>query len=181
MADLTALALNSVVSVSASELHGVVCGLAVGGERESIVQGLVDLIGADALTDQHSVEAFVDASFLGMMADDMSFALLLPDDDADFTQQLDGVAEWCSGFLSGFAAGLSALGAETLDVLPEEIREIVADFSAITEIDVETREPGDLEQPNEGADIAEGDLMQIEEFVKVGVLLILSLLEHHRA
>jgi uncharacterized protein YgfB (UPF0149 family) len=52
-----------------------------------------------------------------------------------------------------------------MDVLPEEVREIIRDFAAIADAGLDV-------QDNE----AEKDYMQLEEFVKVGALLIMSML-----
>lgn len=170
MADLTALAQNAVDTLSVAEIHGVVCGLAVWQDGDFHLQELIDLVGVDALTDESSVEAFVSASDEALRAEDMSFAPLLPDDAAPLGVRLEALAEWCAGFLAGFAAAGSPRGLESLDLLPEEVREIVGDLSAITDIDAEALQ---ADAPH-GTDTAEADLMQIQEFVKVGVLLILS-------
>jgi len=135
----------------------------------------------DALTDETNVEAFVSASIESLMADDMSFAPLLPEDDADLDLRLTAVAEWCAGFLAGLGAGGAARGVNSFAAMPDEIKEIVDDLSAITEIDVgDSAHTGlaDERTGESGAPVdigaAEADYMQINEFVKVGVLLVLS-------
>ena len=181
MADLTALALNAVDTLSVAEIHGVVCGLAIWQDGDFHLQELIDLVGVDALTDESSVEAFVNATDEALRAEDMSFAPLLPDETAPLDGRLDALAEWCAGFLAGFAAAGSPRGLESLDLLPEEVREIVGDLSVITDIDVDAFASADgvgaqgaASDASDGTDAAEADLMQIQEFVKVGVLLILS-------
>jgi uncharacterized protein YgfB (UPF0149 family) len=171
MADLTALALNAVDTLSVPEIHGVVCGLAIWQEDSFHLQELIDLVGVDALTDESGVEAFVNASIEALVAEDMSFSPLLAGDDAEFALRLESVAEWCAGFLAGFGAAGTARGLNSLDELPEDAREIVSDLSAITEIDSEAYANPDDADPHD----AESDLVQIEEFVKVSVLLILGL------
>ncbi|MCZ6710831.1 MAG: UPF0149 family protein [Gammaproteobacteria bacterium] len=174
MADLTALALNAVDSLSVAEIHGVVCGLAIWQDDGFDLQELIDLVGVDTLTDEFNVEAFVSASVESLMAQDMSFVPLLPEDDADLDMRLLAIAEWCGGFLAGLGAGGAARGLDSFTAMPDEIQEIVEDISAITEIDV-----GASARPVAGppvdVDAAEDDYMQIHEFVRVGVLLILSL------
>jgi uncharacterized protein YgfB (UPF0149 family) len=175
MADLTALALNSVHTLSVAEIHGVVCGLAIWQAESFDLRELVDLVGGDELTEEFSVEAFVSASVEALTAEDISFTPLLPDEsDAEgaFELRLEALAEWCAGFLAGFGAAGSVRGLNSLDELPEEVQEIVGDLSAITEIDVE----GYADSDGTDTEDAESDLVQIEEFVKVGVLLILSLI-----
>ncbi|MCZ6458483.1 MAG: UPF0149 family protein [Gammaproteobacteria bacterium] len=205
MSDLYALALNSIrdqaQSLSISELHGAVVGIGVCGAFT--LQSLVDLLGVDALSDENDVEAFVSASLENLFADDMSFALLLPEDYAALDARVTAIGEWTGSFLAGLVVGLGEGEAESFASLPEEVQEIVRDFSAITEIDL----PGDAvaagidaaatkekvaagidaaaakEKVAAGIDAAdpreeaEADLMQVQEFVKVGVLLVMSLLK----
>jgi uncharacterized protein YgfB (UPF0149 family) len=175
MADLTALALNSVHTLSVAEIHGVVCGLAIWQVESFDLRELVELVGADELTEEFSVEAFVNASVEALTAEDISFTPLLPDEsDAEgaIELRLEALAEWCAGFLAGFGAAGTVRGLNSLDELPEEVQELMGDLSAITEIDVEGyADSGDTDMED-----GESDLVQIEEFVKVGVLLILSLI-----
>ena len=194
MADLTALALNAADTLSVAELHGVVCGLAVWPQERFQLQALVDLVGVESLTDEINVEAFVNASVEALMADDMSFTPLLPDDDAELRSRLESVAEWCAGFLAGFGAAAAVRGLSSFETLPGEVQEIVDDLSAITDMDVEHvgltvhvagpestqhRPEDDQAESPFDADSAETDLMQIQEFVKVGVLLILGTIAGH--
>ena len=100
----------------------------------------------------------------------MTFAPLLPEDDAPLAVRTEALGQWCGSFLAGLAAGLARRGAGSLEDAPEEVREIVADFAAIAQIDPESAELS--------ADALEGDLVELEEFVKVGVLLVMSAFEH---
>ena len=149
--------------LSAAELHGAVIGIGVTDAEHFELQDLVDLLGADALSDGATVARFVNEALASLHTEDMSFALLLPEDDESRVERLAALAEWSQSFLAGFAAGLAHRGIETLRDLPAEVQEIVRDFSAIAEIDTED-EVGDEE-----------DFMQLEEYVKVGALLIMSL------
>ena len=181
MADLTALALNAADTLSVAEIHGVVCGLAVWQEDGFHLQELIDLVGVDALTDEFNVEAFVSASVESLEAQDMSFAPLLPEDDADLDLRLTALAELCAGFLAGLGAGGAARGLNSFAAMPDEIQEIVDDLSAVTEIDVGAaartgvtdEQTGESGSPA-GIDTAEADDMQIREFVKVAVLPVRS-------
>jgi uncharacterized protein YgfB (UPF0149 family) len=60
-------------------------------------------------------------------------------------------------------------GVGSLDDCPEEVREVVRDFAAIAQVDVASAAASD--------DDAEEELMELEEFVKVGALLIMSSLD----
>jgi hypothetical protein len=155
LSDLDALALNAIrdqaQSLSTSELHGAVVGIGVCSEQSFSLQSLVDLLGVDALSDENDVEAFVNASLEILFADDMSFTPLLPEDDAPLEIRVTAIGEWTGSFVAGLAAGLA-------------------------EIDL----PGDSaaaagEEATAGEE-AEFDLLQVQEFVKIGALLVMSLL-----
>jgi len=174
--DLGALALSAAHQLPVAELHGVVCGLAVCFGDDLPLQELVELVGVDVLTDERAVAQFVAASLQELEAADMRFALLLPDEDEQLTARLEALGQWCGSFLAGLAAGLARRGAGSLEDCPEEVREIVADFAAIAQVD-----PSDLAGADAaGADLdqAEADLLELEEFAKVGVLLIMSVLRN---
>ena len=169
MADLTALALGAVESLSVAEIHGAVCGMAVGSGGTIELDSLVELVGIEALRDEHSVGEFVIAAVEDLLAEDLSFAPLLPDDDVSLPLRLEALGEWCGGFLAGFAAGTGLQGAGE-ERLPEEAREIIGDFAVIANVDVS--EVGDAEDPES----AERDFAEVYEFVKVGTLLLRSLM-----
>ncbi len=149
------------------------CGLAAWGTDLFPVQALVDLIGADVLTDEASVTRFIEAAIDDLFAEDMRFMPLLPEDDTPMALRLEALGLWCGGFLAGLGAGFGAGSAVAQDPqdLPEQAQEIVEDFAAIAEIDVESSGAGSREQ-------AEAELAELQEFVKVGALLLASLLTY---
>jgi uncharacterized protein len=166
VSDLTALALNAAGGLPVEDLHGTVCGVAAGSGAGASLQALYGLLGDD-LVSETAVGDFVDAAVAALDADDFTFAPLLPEDDAALDARLDALGGWCASFLTGFAAGLAGRGISSLDDCPDEVRELVRDLSAIAQIEADS--PGES---------AEHDLLELEEFVKVGVLLIRSLLAH---
>lgn len=174
MPDLTALALNAAHQLPVAELHGAVCGLAACHGELLPIQDLVALLGVDALRDEASVEAFVSASVAEFEAEDLSFAPLLPDDDVALADRLEAIGQWCGSFLAGVAAGLARRGAASLDDCPEEVREIVRDFAAIAQVDATV--DADVEEDAGRRDAAETEFIELQEFVKVGALLIASTL-----
>lgn len=170
--DLTALALNAAHEIPVAELHGTVCGMAVCLGAAVPVNDLVELMGVEALSDQGSVEEFVAATVAQLESEDMSFAPLLPADDAGLDARLEALGQWCSGFLGGLAAGLARRGTGSLKDMPEEVREIVADMAAIAQVDP------DAPAGDRGVEAAEADFVELEEFVKVGTLLVMSTVAH---
>ena len=162
MADLTALAVRASQSISISELHGAVCGLAAGSARSwqgdasqrDLLQALIELLGSDALTDADSVDEFVRASLNALLADDFSFAPLLPDGDTPIAARVQGIAEWCGAFAAGY-------GAQPVTE-DEQGEELLRDFIAISAAEIH----------DEDDETAETALSELEEYAKVGALLL---------
>lgn len=151
-------------AVSPAELHGATVGMGTVLDGPFQIQELVELFGAEALSHGDAVEDFVRATLEVLMAEDMSFALLLPDDDEPMTERLTALAGWCQSFLAGLVAGLSRRGLAA-DDLPDEVAEIVRDLSAIGAMDTESGDAGE----------DDADFMELEEYVKVAVILLMSL------
>jgi|GEM_PF-816382 len=166
--DLTALANNAVAGpgggLTVSELHGAVIGIAVASFEAFSLQALVDLLGADALSSEADLAPFVNESLAALLAQDMSFMPLLPDDDEPLDDQLEALAAWSASFLAGLVAGLAVVDS-SMASLPEEAQEIVRDFSAIAQVEVDASDTD-----------AAADFLQLAEFVKVGTLLVMSVL-----
>lgn len=176
MSDLTALALNAAHQVSVQELHGAVCGIAACGAQVFPVEELAELLGGDLDVDAEAVSRFVAAAIEDLFAEDMSFMPLLPEDEAPLASRLEALRVWCAAFLAGLACGLTARGTDDLDELPDEAQEIIEDFGAIAEMDAES---GDALAAEAGSrEQAEAALLELQEFVKVGVLLVASLVTY---
>ena len=162
MADLTALAVRASQSISISELHGAVCGLAAGiarsldedAEERDLLRELIELLGSDALTDADSVDEFVHASLDALMDDDLGFAPLLPDDSAPITERVLGIAEWCGAFAASY--GTQPVAED------EQGEELLNDFIAISGAEIH----------DEDDETAEAALSELEQYVKVGALLL---------
>ena len=187
--NLAGLALEAVRSLTVAELHGAACGLAVHGPDTLNVEDLIALLGTEALQDAGSVENFVQATQDELYADDMSFApLLMAHEPSDFDaaaceMKATALSDWCSAFLAGLAAGfamLSAMGGDAAlaaeqgvpaigDLaakLPDDGQEIVQDMLAIAQLDTAVST----------SDEADSALIELEEYLKVGTLLLLTLL-----
>jgi uncharacterized protein YgfB (UPF0149 family) len=90
----------------------------------------------------------------------MSFRPLLPDDDYAIEQRLEALIAWVRGFLEGMA--LSA--GESLGQAPDEIRELIEDLVAISQ----------LSDEEEQGDESEHQLMEIIEYVRLGALSVFT-------
>ena len=152
-----------------TELHGAVCGMAVGRPGTFVLTELIELMGTDAFTDESSVQTFAQTALDLLYAQDMEFQLLLVDEDAPLSERLTAMGEWCASFLAGFGAVYT----EPERALPDEVGEILRDFAAISALDDEVEEgtdDGDV-QENESA------FMEINEYIRVGVVLTLTLMQ----
>jgi uncharacterized protein len=89
----------------------------------------------------------------------MDFRMLLPDEDASLEERAVALAAWCSGFLYGLATH----GLRPMEELPEELREILTDFSEIGRAGVAEEEVGEA---------GENALAELEEYVRVGAQLV---------
>lgn len=161
--DIDALIMRLRLGTEASELHGSLCGYLAGGAS---VQG-GNVLAALQLDGEVSDPSAEDLSLLqrltrqceGELADpELGFEPLLPDDDRPLTERVEGVVDWCRGFLGGF--GLAGTAAHAS--LSEEAQEILRDLGTIA--------ASSFDFDNEDED--EDALIEVQEFVRVGALLL---------
>jgi len=99
---------------------------------------------------------------------DMEFEPLLPPDEASLAEHVEALGAGAQGFLYGFgAAGPFPRGA-----LPAEVTEVLADFAEVSRAGVVGAESIEVE---------EGALVELVEFLRVGVQLIYDELADARA
>lgn len=161
--DIDALCLRLRLGTTASELHGSLCGYLAGGGH---MRGshLLSTLQLDGEATAPSAEDLVLLDRLARQADaeladpDMGFEPLLPEDDRPLAERAEAMVDWCRGFLGGFGlAGTSAHAS-----LSDEAQEILRDFGAIA--------ASSFDFDNEDED--EDALIEVQEFVRVGVLLL---------
>ncbi len=101
---------------------------------------------------------------------DFDFPILLPDDDLPLEDRIDGLAEWCQGYLTG----LHLLGMK-LDnpTFSPDLKEALDDLLAISQVELT---PEDQKDPE-----SEVRYMQLVEHVKAAVLMISSELKENLA
>lgn len=147
------------LGVSPSELHGGLCGWLAGGGSDTpdwLGRVLADDAAptpspGDALDRlrQASVRQLDDRSF--------GFELLIAGEDAPLVERSGALFDWCRGFLGGF--GLAAGGDPPLS---GESTEALADLAKLAA--AMPQDDGDEED--------EAALAEIEEFVRIAVLLM---------
>ena len=135
------------------------CGWLAGGGA-SVRDWLAKVLADDALPRRAEGGALDElrlASAAQLADRSFEFELLLPDADASLAERSGALFEWCRGFLGGF--GLAA-GAKP--PLSEEGSEALGDLAKLAA--AQPQDDGDEED--------EEALVEIEEFVRVAVLLL---------
>ncbi|WP_299182168.1 UPF0149 family protein [uncultured Neptuniibacter sp.] len=152
--------------VSPSELHGLVVGHVAAGARllpEKLLKIACELLDLDGLSHESSKET-LDTMYRAICSAleslDLEFELLLPDDENEISVRAESLGRWCQSFLSGF--GL--YGKHTDASLSSEAKETLNDLGQIAQISVE------LEELDEN----EADLMEVQEYVRMAVLMLFT-------
>mgnify|MGYP006446948311 CR=1 FL=1 len=149
------------VDVSAGEAHGLITAWICSFGSESAWP--LHLFATESLPE--SLTELYDLTKKGLNADDFSFGMLLPDDDASLSAFALAITHWCHGFVSG-------LGLTEVDLKHfPECQEAISDLIAISQIDHD--QVGNSEE-------SERQLTDITEFVRMAVLLIKADIEQLR-
>lgn len=153
---------------SASFLQGMLSGLLCGDAdlkvtawvKRILVEADVKTVKESFLVLLHQMHLNVDA---GLNGSGFEFELLLPDDQESLSFRAAMLGQWTEGFLYGL--GLTGQSAQKMN---KEISELLNDFSDISRIEMDGLESLEAEEREQ----AELDLVQLIEYVKVGVLTI---------
>ncbi|MBN8714093.1 MAG: UPF0149 family protein [Xanthomonadales bacterium] len=163
--ELDELAARLHLAVSASELHGSVCGFIAGGGSTSggslleQLQLQADTAGGTLDPAGRVVLVRLVQSCAAALADsELGFEPLLPADDRPLAERAEATVEWCRGFLGGF--GLT--GAASHDRLSDEAKEMLHDLGAIAGSSFDY---GDAAEDEDA-------LIEVHEFMRVGALLL---------
>lgn len=147
------------LALSPAELHGALSGWFAGGGADT--PDWLGQVMADAALPQIPAGSPLDtlrAASLAQLGDrGFAFELLLPEGDASLGERSGALFDWCRGFLGAF--GLAA-GANP--PLSEEGTEALHDLAGLAT--ATAQDDGDEED--------EDALAEIEEFVRVAVLLL---------
>jgi uncharacterized protein YgfB (UPF0149 family) len=149
-----------------AEAHGTLCGLLCASVEDLVETWIhITLVDAEEYSfggggDARSLlEALHAATGAALEGDEMGFQLMLPDEDAPIEERAVALAAWCSGFLYGLATH----GLRPMEELPDELREILTDFSEIGRAGVAEEEVGEA---------GETALAELVEYVRVGAQLV---------
>ncbi len=162
----TLVAAGAVIALA--ELHGGVCGALCAGGVPAAKRWLLDALEDEQLAASpvklaDDLEALIDTSAKMLDGEELEFEPLLPDDDAPLAEQVEALAAWCQGFLSG--VGSTAPAAVRDSAEGNAIAEILRDFAEISRAGLSDEEAAGQSQP----DFA---LAEIHEYVRVSVALV---------
>ena len=147
------------LGAGASELHGGLCGWLAGGGSDGpdwLARMMADA-GIDPVAPDDPFDRLREASVSQLEDREFGFELLMPDAEATLYERSGALFDWCRGFVGAF--GLAAGAAPPLS---EEGQEALADL---------VRLAGAV--PEAGGDEEDEDaLVEIEEYVRVAVLLL---------
>jgi uncharacterized protein len=142
---------------TAAELHGFLAGQLAAGKRLSRSEWLraaneeadlsqnPDEVAGDSLYELYR------ATLAALQSGELSFHPLLPDDDVALTERVEGLGQWCRGFLNGFGLAGAKLKIDA------DLAEALRDIAAIAQI-------GASDDDN---DSSENDLFSICEYVRL--------------
>lgn len=160
------------LNAEASEIHGVMCGVLCAGHADAHAVWFQQLLENRAADDllvrelRQMLGQLYQLAIQQMNGDELSFTPYLPDEKSPLMARARCLSEWCEGFLYGL--GLAGI---TEAQLAGDSKEAIRDIAEITRLDYETVE---VEEESEAA------LMELEEFIKVAVLLIWEELAAYR-
>ena len=154
----------------AAEAHGVLCGMVCAAGKVTLESWLnqvfesLDLESANVRNACQLLAGLHENTQEQLNDTEVMFELLLSDDDTELAQRTEALAEWCHGFVFGLAVG----GLKRETVLPADTAELIADIVAISRAGLD---------PDQGDDTDEDAYMQLCEYVRMGVLLIIEELQ----
>ncbi|MGY0216779.1 UPF0149 family protein [Endozoicomonadaceae bacterium StTr2] len=146
-----------------SELHGLLTGWLCGGGRSAkqwmgLAAQHLDLDSAMPQKSQMQLLIMLAQTLRQLKGEGFGFDMLLPDDETEMEQRINGLSHWCNGFLAGF--GLAGKKPDN-----KEVEASLKDLANLAAIESEGAEEGDE---------AERDWLEVSEYVRVAALMIFS-------
>ncbi|HGE4920333.1 TPA: UPF0149 family protein [Legionella pneumophila] len=158
------------LTMSGSELHGIMCGYLCAGadsQGEAYIRALLnnrkDEQSRNALLSLFSVFSISQQQINNF---DFEFQMLLPDDDESLVIRAQAFSEWCEGFTQGLT--IAGVGMEQF--YEEESQDALQHLIEFAELDCESLEVGEED---------ERALMEVSEYTRMAVLRLHSDLVLH--
>lgn len=171
------------------EVHGQLCGLLCTSKAEkakvhwfsTVLEnlksrpGLLTENAAESRAALQELDEVFTSTREQLNSEDFGFELFLDPSPQSAVDRMTDLAAWCNGFVYGFGVGAG----EQKTALPEDTAELIADFQTIAAYEVGDEEAqeqlsGDTSNTSEEESVNQNDsdITEIEEFIRVGVLLI---------
>lgn len=152
------------LELSASEVHGIICGAICNQMKTGNAPDMGRLITAGADVNpgsleqlQEKLELLLRGTVGELHGEEGDLTLLLPGEDAGLPLRTRSLADWCRGFLLGLLDGERV----AIDEFGADAAEMARDMMSVSEV----------EAGPDGED-SEWDLAQVEEYIRVGVQFI---------
>ncbi len=149
---------------SPSQLHGCLCGLLGAGAPAQPEYGLDALAQALDLEVHGELASRIMQLYTvteaALQDEEFTFLPLLPDEEEEIALRTAALANWCDGFLAGFAYATAAANSNG-SALSQETGEILRDIAAMAQA-----EPAEDESEEE----AEDSYIELVEYLRVAVV-----------
>ena len=149
---------RSIKADNAAEAHGMATGMLCVDSRVESIAWLMEVfpdISEITGEERGLLISLFDRSQELLSSDSFEFDLFLPGDEFTLQEQVEALRCWCSGFL--FGVGYASSHSEW----PGDSGEILQDIVEFSRLD-----------SNEEGDDAENSFVEINEYIRAGVLLI---------
>ena len=141
----------------AAEAHGLLSGLACRGVGARELHSKLYLFQLDNDQDSILLQGLFEWILRDLQSSALAYRLLLPDDDTGPVIRTDEIANWCGGYTQGFFHASDAFPGDN-----ETVHEMLRDIMDM----------GGLYLEKSDREEAEKSIMEIEEYLRVGVQLI---------
>ena len=155
------------ITTGAAEAHGIITGVLSAPDGARVAWQTL-ILGREAGGNRETsaelselLAVMYRSAFALLNGVESAFTPLLPGDDYSLAKQIEGLTDWCRGYLLGLHAG----GVRDARALSGDAREIVNDITRISEAEMDTALAGDEE---------ERALVEIIEYLRIGIQLVFA-------
>jgi hypothetical protein len=140
----------------AAEMHGLLAGQLCAGRimtRETWLRAAREFMDVEAELEGDEADALFalyEQTLLQLRGSDSAFQPLIADEISEIAVRLETLAQWCTGFLAGFAL------VERSVAMPELVADAIEDLAAIAQVGLEDEDEGE-----------EDDFAQVQAYVRL--------------
>lgn len=155
------------VTAGAAEVHGIITGV-LSAPQVTRVAWEELVLGRDAGQPSAALSELLVAlqrsTHAHLSGVDCDFSPLLPGDEHSLAEQIEGLSDWCRGYLLGLLAG----GVKELQAVAGDAGEVIRDITRLSKADLDTSQADEEEARA---------LVEIVEYLRVGVQLVFEELQ----